>query len=530
MCLTRLLSDSIVADQWAVLRRFLAEPRLLTAVCIFWVERVGGGLGAPVVPFFALELGLAAPDIGLLSTIALCFLMLPAPLYGWIQDRHGPMFTIMVSSGCCALGCGLRGFAQGFYWLAVSSALGGFGGGNLISTISAHVATETPPSQRALALSALAVQGSTLRILGQALYVPWDAALRGGGLGERMLRFRVTLSVCTFFCAFGVVQLCLNGHHLRRGSHRAAAVASAAADDGDADSGGSTEEAQGGGMPRVASSDGLGAELSDGGGRTTELVTLVKGADADADDDAAAAVASVRGGGGGGGGGGCGGCGGGGGGGALGGRVPAGVLPCLLALYLRAACEALATILWPLFMRAHFGYDERGYARLLFLSTLLSTVAVAAFPRLQRRVGDADTVAVLGATAAAALGLAFVVQSDAAAARTLHAALALLSIASLAALEPCLRALASTLVPHSLQGRSFAALNVASALGAATAGVVGTRLYQFSLDGDGGASLPPLLRGGALPTVLAAPCLLAVVLHVRGAVRAVRPRGGRMRV
>ena len=513
MCLTRLLSDSVVTDQLAVLRRFIAEPRLLTAVCIFWVERVGGGLGAPVVPFFALELGLAAPDIGLLSTIALCFLMLPAPLYGWIQDRHGPMFTIMVSSGCCALGCGLRGFAQGFYWLVVSSALSGFGGGNLISTISAHVATETPPAQRALALSALAVQGSVLRILGQALYVPWDATLRGSGLGERMLRFRVTLSVCTFFCAFGVVQLCLNGHHLRRSSNRAAAVASAGDDDRR-----SADSPDSGGAVEVRCGDG--AELSDGCGRTTELVTLVKDADADADadaDEAAAAVATARG-----------------GGGLLGGRVPAGVLPCLLALYLRASCEALATILWPLFMKAHFGYDERSYARLLFLSTLLSTAAVAAFPRLQARVGDADCVAALGAAAAGALGLAFVVQADAAAARALHAALALLSIASLAALEPCLRALASTLVPLSLQGRSFAALNVASALGAATAGVVGTRLYQSSLDGGGGGgggvSLPLLLRGGALPTVLAAPCLLAVVLYVRGAVRAARPRGVRMRV
>ena len=109
----------------------------------------------------------------------------PAPLYGWIQDRHGPMYTIMVSSGCCALGCGLRGFAQDFYWLVPAFALAGFGGGNLITTISTHVATETPPARRALVLSALAVQGSVLRICGQGLYVPWDAALRGAGLSEK---------------------------------------------------------------------------------------------------------------------------------------------------------------------------------------------------------------------------------------------------------------------------------------------------------------------------------------------------------
>ena len=50
-------------------------------------------------------------------------------------------------------------------------------------------------------LSALAVQGAVLRTAGQALYLPWDGALRLCGMSDRILRFRVTLSVCTFFCA-----------------------------------------------------------------------------------------------------------------------------------------------------------------------------------------------------------------------------------------------------------------------------------------------------------------------------------------
>ena len=36
-----------------------------------------------------------------------------------------------------------------------------------------------------------------LRTCGQALYVPWDGTLQLCGLTERLLRFRVTLSVCT---------------------------------------------------------------------------------------------------------------------------------------------------------------------------------------------------------------------------------------------------------------------------------------------------------------------------------------------
>ena len=48
-----------------------------------------------------------------------------------------------------------------------------------------------------------------LRTCGQALYVPWDGTLQLCGLTERLLRFRVTLSVCSFFCLFGALQLAL---------------------------------------------------------------------------------------------------------------------------------------------------------------------------------------------------------------------------------------------------------------------------------------------------------------------------------
>ena len=151
-------------------------------------------------------------------------------------------------------------------------------------------------------------------------------------------------------------------------------------------------------------------------------------------------------------------------------------------------------------------------------------MGVAVFPRVQRRVGDASTVALVGSVAAAALLAAFAVQEDSAAGRAAHIGLMLCAISGLAALEPCLRALTSTLVPISQQGRSFAALNVASALGSAAAGMLCTRLYQTSLDDASG--LPSLVRGGALPAVVAAPCLVAAVLLVRAAVLALRPPAG----
>ena len=61
------------------------------------------------------------------------------------------------------------------------------------------------------------------------------------------------------------------------------------------------------------------------------------------------------------------------------------LLLCGLALFLRAACESLATLLWPLFLRRHFGFGEREYSALLILATATSTLADAPSPRLHRR-------------------------------------------------------------------------------------------------------------------------------------------------
>jgi len=65
----------------------------------------------------------------------------------------------------------------------------------------------------------------------------------------------------------------------------------------------------------------------------------------------------------------------------------------------------------PLFLRRHFGFGEREYSALLILATATSTLAVATFPRLQRRAGVERTVVLLGGGAAAALLSAFVVQA-----------------------------------------------------------------------------------------------------------------------
>ena len=73
-----------------------------------------------------------------------------------------------------------------------------------------------PREKRAVAVSGFQVQVSSLRLLGTSLYPLWDSVLvagyftnlsqtlLGGDVGEdRLLRDRVHMSVCSFFCVFG---------------------------------------------------------------------------------------------------------------------------------------------------------------------------------------------------------------------------------------------------------------------------------------------------------------------------------------
>ena len=207
--------QSVFDDQREALLFVLNTPRVLVPAVVRWSERFGAGLETPVLPFFMLALNLSPSQMGALSTISVVSAILPSPIFGCMLDRYGPYYTIVLASAACGIGCGLQGVAQGYSWLAGARIFQGIGGFNMPTMINAHITACTPVSQRALTLSAFTAQGLFLRILGQGCYLPWDSMLRALGL-ERMLRFRVTLSVCTLFCWFGVGALVHSGDVLRR--------------------------------------------------------------------------------------------------------------------------------------------------------------------------------------------------------------------------------------------------------------------------------------------------------------------------
>jgi len=556
---------AVLHEQLGALRLFIRRRALLVVVVIYWVERVSNGLNAAVVPFFMRALALSPSQMGLLATIARAALLTTAPLYGLVVDARGPLAAIMVASSLCSAGCMLRSFSSTFGELAAAMVMTGAGGANLVPLISAHLARETRPAVRPLVLSAFALQGAVLRIVGQGLFIPWDALLDAYGVHDRVTRFRVTLSICSFGCVFGVINLWLNGHLLSRATllrtvddgltRRAVKQARCGSAAGDAGAPVASELAYEQELAEEYTAAHAGARSRAGAGsgptaEELEFAEAVVALEAISAHEAARGLLPA------------------GGGAADGGGVtglgavasrarassgatlapPTPLLALSLVLATAFVCSMADTVLqlvWPLYLSLHYGYAEHEYGALLFASTLLVTLISIAVPPLMRRHGPAGATAHVGAAAAVCLGASFLIgnlvdpspaadafdatSTDGSAvwsaggwARVLHVCCALLAAALLGGLDLCLRAIGSLLSSQAAQGRSFAGLNLAASLGGMAGGMFGGRLFQLSTSADEegpGAALPRLLRGGALPTTLLAPVLLLCCALLSGVLR-----------
>ncbi len=463
-------------DQRAALSFVISSPRVLVPAAVRWVERLGGGLNSPVLPFFMLALNLSPSQMGMLSTISVVSSLVPAPAYGYVQDRFGTFFPIIVASITCGLGCSFEGLATGFGMLTCARIFQGIGGYNLPSVINAHITAHAPPNRRALVLSAFTAQCLCLRICGQLLYLPWDMMLRQFDLG-RMLRFRITLSMCSLFCWFGVVALLVAGRHLRE---RTVEPLEMAADELE---------------PKVQ--DDRPAKATET--RTSSTAAVAAGSKSVSSAEHATVSTTLL-----------------------------GVGPCLLVLLLVACYDSLLQTTWPLFINTHYGWSEQEFAPLLFTSTAASAIAVALYPRLHAACGDVGAVLLLACTLSICALLAYTLKTVELA--PYNVALVLVANGCIAALVPAVNALASTMVSPDFLGRLFAAMNVTLSLGRSLAGLVGASLYELSVGLPAGgtegismladtwwqAALGPLARGGALPVVLLAPLTVtvAIILYI----------------
>ena len=117
-------------------------------VLIVFVSMLGNSVLAPLIPFYALRLGVTPEYITILAAVFSVFQFIGAPIWGRISDRVGRKPVLIGTVAGTALGFILLAFADSIWLLLLARIVGGFAAGNL-STAYAYVSDITTSETRA---------------------------------------------------------------------------------------------------------------------------------------------------------------------------------------------------------------------------------------------------------------------------------------------------------------------------------------------------------------------------------------------
>ncbi|CAD7935127.1 unnamed protein product [Amoebophrya sp. A120] len=108
--------SSFLTKQWEFLSQICSSARnsrarLLPPMLAIWVASFGGALHEPVTTFFLLQLKATMHELGNFGAITTVGGLFVTPIYGYFLDKNSAYLPCVISAGCCAFGCLLRGFA-----------------------------------------------------------------------------------------------------------------------------------------------------------------------------------------------------------------------------------------------------------------------------------------------------------------------------------------------------------------------------------------------------------------------------------
>ena len=135
---------------------------------IVFVGMLGTSLLAPLIPFYALKLGVSPEYITMImASYALCQ-FLAAPLWGRVSDAYGrkPVLLVTVIGG--GVGFVLLGLADSVWMLILARIIGGLCAGNL-SAAYAYVSDITTPENRSAGLGKIGAAFGLGFVLGPAI-------------------------------------------------------------------------------------------------------------------------------------------------------------------------------------------------------------------------------------------------------------------------------------------------------------------------------------------------------------------------
>ena len=384
-------------------------------------------------------------------------LLLLGPLYGWLLDKWDAYLTIALTLGLCGIGCLLRGIAASMAMIYASALALAFGGINFEAMTLAYIACIQSAESRALVISAYLFQYKTLSLVGKSLYPVWDRCMRGLGVEDDMLRYRLVMVTCTAPCllGFGAVM----AQWVGSGCKAPSADPTDVRRDSEAYARLEPESADRPAHPRPPSP---AAPPSGASGLAPPGASGL-----------APPVVSVR-------------------------------AFCCVAVILvsQSMAYTMINVLWPLYIKQHFAWRDVEYSYLLFVSSLLAALSIALQPSITSAVGLYRSPIIALAASALCFSITFTLQDASPAAMSGHVVGAVVCVVTTAFLKPSLAAIASLYMPVTQQGRSFGAMASLEGIGGILTNLVATRLYQQSLTRNS------LGAGGALPFYLLTVLLL----------------------
>lgn len=211
-------ANGVLPSQVQTLRLFLSHAPTRTPVIVLYVASFGGALHAAVTTYYYLAIGATGTDVGHLGFVMSAGALVGAPLSGAALDAYGPWAPLSVTAAACACGCLWRGVATSLSSLRMGAVLLGVGV-NMWTVVLGHLVKSFPPSMRSEVLSGFGVQIAVLQLVGKGIFPLAEYSLHHiVGVEDTLLRYRIHMGICTFFCFYGTFALFWDRKNVKGGN------------------------------------------------------------------------------------------------------------------------------------------------------------------------------------------------------------------------------------------------------------------------------------------------------------------------
>ncbi len=151
------------------LRQVFAIPNIKPLIFTMFLSAMGFGIILPLLPFYALSLGVQPFELGILTATFALMSLLFSPFFGRLGDRIGRKKVLLIGTFGFAISYMVFAFADSFFMALVARALEGFFAAAIFPAVISLLSDFTTHEQRGPAMGLMMMTFSVGFIFGPAL-------------------------------------------------------------------------------------------------------------------------------------------------------------------------------------------------------------------------------------------------------------------------------------------------------------------------------------------------------------------------